>query len=179
MPPRSKLDLLPDEIRQELTRKLIANAFGKYEEIAEWLGTQGCEIRKSALHDYGQRLRKLIERQSRTTRAAEALMAEAPDEQAARSAAIIATAETDLFDLLADLQETDELSVPERLKLLSQVSRASADLSRAGISVGRYRHEVEARVKAAEDKVSKIATKGGIAPAQSEAIRAAIREIVG
>ena len=172
----SKLDLLPEPIRMELNRRLIAKAFSDFEGLATWLGEQGCEIKKSAVHAYGQRLKRMVERQQRTTRAAEALMAEAPDDQAARSAAIIATAETDLFEVLADLQEAEDVSPEERLKLLSRAGRTAADLGRAVISVNRYRHEVETRAKSAADKAEKIAKKGGLT---EEAVTEIRKQILG
>lgn len=54
MPPPSKIDLLPPEVRAELDRRLIAHAFGNSVGLSEWLAEKGYEIGKSAVGLCGQ-----------------------------------------------------------------------------------------------------------------------------
>ena len=37
MPPRSKIDALPEELRKELEQRLIGSGFSSYREHAAWL----------------------------------------------------------------------------------------------------------------------------------------------
>ena len=53
---RSLIGALPAKLREELDAKLIANNFGKYAELAQWLKRQGHPIGKSSVHRYGEKL---------------------------------------------------------------------------------------------------------------------------
>jgi len=61
MPPRSNVAKLPDNIRDELQRRLHESGYGDYQEHADWLKEQGYEVSKSALHVYGARFEKKME----------------------------------------------------------------------------------------------------------------------
>lgn len=175
----SKIDLLPAGVRDELNRRLVANAFSGYEALADWLATQGCELKKSAVHAYGQRLERRLSAIKASTEAAAAIAAAAPDEADQRSAAVISLVQTDIFDIMVTLQEAEEGEPADRLKLLSRAAKSIAELSRASVNQKKWQAEVSSKVKAAEAKAGKIAAQAGVSAAQSEAIRAAIREIVG
>ena len=58
MPQRSKVDLLPDQIREDLEHHLIQGGFSGYRELSLWLGEQGFEISKSS-RETGQILRNV------------------------------------------------------------------------------------------------------------------------
>src|SRR5690606_36058577 len=54
MPPRSKIEQLPDDVRAELDRKLIEDGFRNYVELAQWLTDRGHASGKSAVGAYGE-----------------------------------------------------------------------------------------------------------------------------
>ncbi|HHA2788530.1 TPA: phage protein Gp27 family protein [Stenotrophomonas maltophilia] len=58
MPPSPKVFSLSDDLRRELDKQIRANRFGNYEGISAWLAKQGVSIGKSALHNYGGKLKK-------------------------------------------------------------------------------------------------------------------------
>ena len=50
MPARSAVGQLPEEIRDEINRRLVENSFSGYAQLAGWLRELGYQISKSALH---------------------------------------------------------------------------------------------------------------------------------
>lgn len=58
MPPRSKIDLLPDAVRAQLDHLIRFNRYSNYVVIARWLTAQGHPVGKSVVAAYGQRLMK-------------------------------------------------------------------------------------------------------------------------
>ena len=50
---RSKVSALPAGLRDELTARLVQNAFSDYAGIADWLEAKGFRISKSALQEFG------------------------------------------------------------------------------------------------------------------------------
>ncbi|TAA40693.1 DUF3486 family protein [Pseudoxanthomonas winnipegensis] len=58
MPPRSRIDLLPDPLREQLDNLIRFNRYSNYVVIARWLTSQGHPIGKSVVAAYGQQLMK-------------------------------------------------------------------------------------------------------------------------
>ena len=52
MPRATTINSLPDDVKEELWRRLQTMGFGNYEAHAEWLTAQGFVTSKSALHRY-------------------------------------------------------------------------------------------------------------------------------
>jgi len=61
MAPRSKIERLPQDVRQELDQRLINNGFSGYVAIADDLYARGYRIGKSAVHRYGHELERRIQ----------------------------------------------------------------------------------------------------------------------
>lgn len=175
MPARSKLATLPEAIRAELQRRLVANAFSGYEALADWLTSQGYEIGKSAVHSYGQGLQRKLEAVKASTAAAAAIAEAAPDDADLRSAAVMSMVQTEIFDTLMRLREADEeTDHAERLKLLGRAADGIATLARASVAQKRWQAEVGARVKSAADAAAKIAKRGGLSADSVNELRAQI-----
>jgi uncharacterized protein DUF3486 len=49
MPPRSKIDLMPKEIRAELDKRIVDGGFANYRGLAKWLDDNGYQIGKNAV----------------------------------------------------------------------------------------------------------------------------------
>ena len=58
---RALIMRLPDALREELDRKLMAEAFSGYEELSSWLASQGHAISKSSVHRYGANLERRLQ----------------------------------------------------------------------------------------------------------------------
>lgn len=165
MPPPSKIDLLDEGTRRELETKIVANGFGGYVALADWLRERGYSIGKSAVGEYGQKLERRLAAIKTSTEAAKLIAAAAPDEADDRSNAIMSLVQTEIFEAILALQDaTDEDNDPgERLALLSHAAKNIATLSRA--SVNRNKWAAELREKAlleAADRVETAAQARGL-----------------
>ena len=102
----------------------------------------------------------------------------ASDDQDARSEAVIALVQTEMFESILNLQEAEDeaLDPADRIALLSKAAKNIATLARASVNQKKFRLEVQARAEAAAAKVEKIARKGGLSAESVEQLR---REILG
>lgn len=175
---RSAVETLPPEFRAWLDKELIDSNFSGYEALEAALAERGIAISKSAIHRYGQPLQRRLAAIKASTEAARMLTEGAADDQDARSEAVIALVQTELFETLVNLQEaTDEAIDPaQRVTLLSKAAKNIATLSRASVNLKKYQASVRASVKAAADSVASVAKKGGLTADAVETIR---REILG
>ena len=177
MAPPSKVALLPDEVRRDFESRLIQGAFSGYETLSDWLETQGYEISKSVLHKHGQKLKRRLEAIKASTQAAQLLAESVPDEAGALSSAVLNLVQTEMFDLLVNLQEADDADdAGARVKLLGNAAHAMADLARASLKQKEWAGQVRERTEAAAAAVEKITRKGGLSAEAANEIR---REILG
>lgn len=146
---RSSIDGLPEEVRRWLERTLADSNFSGYQALEEMLQERGYSISKSAIHRYGQRIERRFAAIKASTEAARFLTEGAADDQDARSEAVIALVQTELFDSIINLQEaTDEdIDPAERLGLMSAAAKNIATLSRASVNQKRFRLEEQARIE--------------------------------
>ncbi|HEL3849942.1 TPA: DUF3486 family protein [Stenotrophomonas maltophilia] len=159
MPPASKIDQLPQDIRAELDTRLIASGFGGYVGLAEWLTEKGFSIGKSAVGAYGQKLERRLAAVKASTEAARLISQAAPDDADERSNAIISIVQTEIFDALLALQELEEgdeegMDPGKRIALLGKAAKNIATLSRA--SVNRHKWATEVREKALQEASQRV-----------------------
>ncbi len=178
MPRRNNIEQLPRSVRDWLDKALLEGNFSGYQALEALLRDKGFQISKSAIHRYGQKIERRFAAIKASTEAARLLTEGAADDQDARSEAVIALVQTELFESIVNLQEaTDEDIEPaERIGLLSSVAKNIATLARASVNQKRFRQEVQARAETAAANVEKIAKKGGLSADSVEQLR---REILG
>ena len=164
MPQRSKVARLPADVRGELDQRLIAEGFGGYVALSEWLAARGFSISKSALAEHGAQLERRIEALRLATEQAETLIAAAPDDAGAVADASIRLAQERIFEVLIAAEGGD-------LKELAGAARALAETARAGTAI---RSERRKALAAAAERAGKVARKAGVSPDTAAAIRAAI-----
>lgn len=162
---RSTIDKLPEDVRRWLERALNESGFSGYTELETLLRDRGYVISKSAIHRYGQKIERRFGAIRAATEAARMLTEGAADDQDARSEAVIALIQTELFDSIVQLQETEEGEIDhkDRVALLSKVAKNVATLSRASVNLKKYQADIrrEAREEllreqtAALDKAAK------------------------
>lgn len=171
MPPRSKVDQLPEGIREELNRRLIGSGFAGYEEHAAWLAEQGFEIRKSSVHRYGANFEEKCQALRRVTEQARAIVAENPDDDNAVNSALIRMAQEKAFNVLMELQlDPDTIEFPKLM-------RAIADMGRASVQQQKYAAEARKNaLEAAAKKVDQVGKSRGISDETIDLFR---REILG
>jgi hypothetical protein len=178
MPAPAKIELLPEEIRAELNRRLIARAFSDYEALAAWLAEQGFHIGKSTVHRYGQKLERKLDAIRASTEAARSIAEAAPDDADLRSAAVMSLVQTEIFDVLVNLQEASDEDIDQvtRVKLLSHAAKNIATLSRASVNQKKWQSQVTERAASAAERATEVARKGGLS---ADAVNSIRREILG
>jgi len=75
MPARSKVAMLPADVRTELERRIMEGAFSGYHDLAEWLDAQGYHIAHDSVQRHGSWLRQNIEAMERLAEDAQAIAA--------------------------------------------------------------------------------------------------------
>lgn len=182
MPAPSKIDQLDADLRHELDARIIANGFGGYVALAEWLSERGYGIGKSAVGAYGQKLERRLAAVKASTEAAKLIAAAAPDDADDRSNAIISLVQTEIFDAILALQEVaDEDENPDpaaRIALLGKAAKNIATLSRASVNRNKWAVEVRAKVDAAAADVRKLAAGAGVSEETLAAIDARLQGVV-
>ena len=178
MPKRSKIDALPVELRHWLERALTDANFSGYNQLEELLAGRGYAISKSAIHRYGQKIERRFAAIKASTEAARILTEGAADDQDARSEAVIALVQTELFESIINLQDASEEDIkPEdRIALLSKAAKNIATLARASVNQKKFRLEVQEKTRMVADAVTQVAKKGGLTAEAVETIR---RDILG
>lgn len=139
---------------------------------------QGVLPGRTALHRYGAKLERRLVAVKAFTDAAVAIDAHAKDDGDARSSALTAIVQQELFDAIISIQDsTDPDTDPvERVGMLSAAAKNIATLARASTSTKQYQAKVRDRAEAAAAAMEKIATKGGLSAESVQTIR---REILG
>lgn len=149
MAPRSKVEMLPPEVRTWLEHALVESSFTEYEQLEALLSERGFSIGKSSINRYGQKLQARLAAIKASTEAARLISDHAGDQKDARSEAIIALVQTELFDTIINLQEAvNEEDQAERVGLLSAAAKNIATMTRASIALKKHQAEVRAQVLA-------------------------------
>lgn len=182
MPRVAALDLVPSEVRAWIDRELPRRGWGDYEaltaELNERLSAHGLtlSVARASLGRYGAALKRRIETIRASTEAAKSIAEAAPDEEDARSAAVLSLVQSDLFEVLLRLQEAqDEADPAERVELLAKAGRAIADITRGSLAQKRWAADVKKRL--AEDMVRAVERDGGAVTA--DRLRELMRDTYG
>lgn len=139
---------------------------------------------RSALQRYGSKLDQRLSAIKASTEAAKLIQAQAGDNQDARSEALTALVQTELFEAILSLQDADnpdlDLDPGERVAMLSAAAKNIATLTRSSVNLKKFQAEVEETTRKkllAEQraKLDAMGSKGGVT-AQTKAL---IREALG
>jgi len=149
MAKRSKIVTLPAAVKAWLDQALFEGNFSGYAALEAALKAKGYDIGKSSIHRYGTNLERRMSAIKASTQAAAAIAAAAPDDADLRSAAVISLIQTEVFETLVQVQESQDMDPVERMNALSKVAKNIATLTRA--SVGQKKWEVEIRARLAAD----------------------------
>lgn len=182
---RAKIEGLPEEVRHWLERALTEKNFSGYGELEALLKAKGFEIGKSSIHRYGQKIERRFAAIKASTEAARILTEGAADDQDARSAAVIALVQTEIFESIVNMQEaTDEEVDPgERLGMLSAAAKNIATLTRASVTLKKFQIEVREKLAAKFEEMeaqAKTEQQGGKKPTfDLETLRRVREEVYG
>ncbi|EJX0630344.1 DUF3486 family protein [Salmonella enterica] len=177
---RSTIDKLPEDVRRWLERALTESGFSGYADLEALMREKGFVISKSAIHRYGQKIERRFGAIRAATEAARMLTEGAADDQDARSEAVIALIQTELFDSIVQLQEAEEgeIDPQERVALLSKVAKNVATLSRASVNLKKFQQELREKIAAKMDALE-AESKSGSGRIDAETLRRVREEIYG
>lgn len=177
MPARSAVGQLPDEIRDELNRRLVENGFGSYAILADWLRGLGYQISKSALHRHGSALEADFDQALADVRRTRAL-AKACKDDGDEGDVLSATSsilQEQLLRISIALRQADT-DPQEAARSISVVARAHADVGRMQVTLQKWQESMREKAAVAADAVEKVARHGGLTADSVDLIR---REILG
>ncbi|MEX3690120.1 DUF3486 family protein [Paraburkholderia sp. BR14263] len=147
MPPRSKIDRLPPEVKSWLDELLVKSNFSDYEGIAaqlnEALRPYDMQVSKTGVHQYGKSFDERLKAVRLVSEQARAVVEASPDDEGAVNDALTRLVQEKMFGILMDI-EVDPKKVD-----LSKLARAVAELGKA--SVMQKRWQTEARRQALEE----------------------------
>ena len=178
---RSSVETLPEEVRRWLGQALQENNFSGYQALEAALRERGYVISKSAIHRFGQKIERRFAAIKASTEAARLLTEGAADDQDARSEAVIALVQTELFEAIINLQEADDEDVDAggRITLLSKAAKNIATLARASVTVKKFRAEVKAQLEAKLNALKVESRSGSGRRFDAETLRIVREEIYG
>ena len=151
---KSSIDRLDPEIKayiqamlasgSQTLDELIADLQARFPAAAHTLPS------RSAVGRYGQKLERRLSAIRASTEAAKMIQAHAGDDKDARSEALTAMVQTELFEAILALQEADEVGEDgekadpgERVALLSKAAKNIATLTRSSINLKEFQAKVE------------------------------------
>lgn len=185
---KSSIDRLSAGVKAHIERRLAEGRMTLDELIAELRtnfpeeAAEGDLPSRSAMHRYGQKLERRLSAIRASTEAAKIIQAQAGDDKDARSEALTALIQTELFEAILDMQESsdEEMDSAERVGVLSTAAKNIATLTRSSVNLKQFQAEVErsARAKLLEEQKAKLdamGSKGGV----TEDTKRAIREALG
>ena len=150
---KSSIDRLEPEIKAYIQAMLASGGVTLNELIADLqqrfpiAAQAGVLPSRSALGRFGQKLERRLSNVRATTEAMRLVREHAGDEMDARSEALMAMIQTELFDAMMALQEADdpELDAAKRLEILSNAGKHLATLTSGSVRLKRYQAEAEER----------------------------------
>ena len=185
MPPPSKIATLPEALRAWLRKAIVERGYGDIVALTAELnelckeGGVAISVGKSAVGEESKRVKRAQEAIRATTEAAKLIAETSPDEADHRSAAAMAIVQSEVFELLLKIRESDDLDDPvARLGVMNEAALGLSRLSRSRVNQSQWATKVGDRAKAAAEKVAKIAKQGGADAKTVAEIRRSILGIV-
>lgn len=187
---KSTIARLPEEVKSYITAMMATGAQTLDELIADLqerfpaAASAKALPSRSALGRYGQNLERRLSAIRASTEAAKMISAQAGDDKDARSEALTALVQTELFEAILMLQEAGEategeMDIGERVGMLSNAAKNIATLTRSSVNLKKFQAEVEETTRKKQlaeiaAKLSAMPVKGGVTEDTKQAIRAAL-----
>lgn len=148
---KSTVSRLPAEIKSYIEAMLATGAQTLDELITDLRerfpaeASAGALPSRSAVHRYGAKLDRRLAAIRASTEAAKLIQAQAGDDKDARSEALTALVQTELFEAILALQEADDPDADpgERVGMLSAAAKNIATLTRSSVNLKKFQAEVE------------------------------------
>lgn len=152
---KSSIDRLSPQVKAHIERRLAEGRVTLDELIGELRDSfpdeaaEGELPSRSAVGRYGQKLERRLAAIRASTEAAKIIQAQAGDDKDARSEALTALIQTELFEAILDMQEStdEEVDSAERVGVLSTAAKNIATLTRSSVNLKKFQAEVEAAAR--------------------------------
>lgn len=148
---KSIISRLPEDVKSYITGKLAEGRLTLDELIADLQGRYpthdgaGELPSRAAVHRYGQKLERRLAAIRASTEAAKIIRAQAGDDEDARSEALMALVQTELFEIILKLQEIGDEGedATDRLALLADVGKKIASMTNSSVNLKQFQGRVE------------------------------------
>lgn len=166
MPKISKIDGLPPEIRAELDRLLIEQAFSDYRGLEAWLGEKGFEVGKSSIHRYGKEFKGQLEAIKLATAQAKAITEVCDDDANELGDALARLAQQKIFSLIQeyDAENADPISI-------DRLVNAIANLNKSANATKKHSTIMRAHLRRVGDEVAAEVQSAGLSESAAQMIR--------
>jgi hypothetical protein len=152
---KSTIARLPTEVKTYIQAMLATGAQTLDEMITDLQARFPAEAHagdlpsRSSLHRYGSKLDRRLAAIKASTEAAVLIREHAGDSLDARSEALTALVQTEMFEAIMALQDADDadLDQGERLAMLSKAAKNIATLSRSSVNLKRFQAEAEDKAR--------------------------------
>ncbi len=155
MPARSKIFTLPEEVKAELDKRLVAGGFSDYGTLAAWLQEKGFEISRSAVHRYGQEFEAKLAAIKIATEQARAITEAVGDDQGMMGDALTRMAQEKAFQVLMKM-EAENIAGDV---YLPHLGRMVAELNKSSIAQKKWMAEIREKTKKAIENIEQKAKK--------------------
>lgn len=120
MPPRSKIQRLPPEVKAWLDTLLVESNFSNYEQIAAQLNRAlepyNMHVNKTSVHQYGKSFDEKLKSLRLISEQARAAIQASPDDEGAVSDALTRMVQEKMFGILMDVQVDPETGRPHQAR---------------------------------------------------------------
>lgn len=186
---KSSVDRLPEDIKAYIQGRLADGGMTLDELIDDLRGrfpsqaATGELPSRSAVYRYGVKLERRLAAIRASTEAAKIIRAQAGDEMDARSEALTAMIQSELFESIITLQEAsdDEMDPAERVGLLASAAKNIATLTRSSVTLKKFQSEAEERGRKAvlEEQRAKLDELGRSGQVDQETLQKVIQAAYG
>lgn len=152
---KSTIDRLPADVKSYI-QAMLATGSQTLDELIRDLqerfpaeATAGDLPSRSALHRYGSKLDRRLAAIKASTDAAVLIREHAGDSLDARSEALTALVQTEMFEAILALQDASDEDVDQadRLAMLSKAAKNIATLSRSSVNLKKFQAEAEDKAR--------------------------------
>ncbi len=186
---KSSINRLPEAIKSYIEGKLAEGRFTLDELISDLRARfpeqaeEGELPSRAAVYRYGQKLERRLSAIRASTEAAKIIRAQAGDKEDARSEALTAMIQSELFESIMALQEAgdEEMDPAERVGLLATAAKNIATLTRSSVTLKKYQNEAEERARKAllAEQAVKLDEMGKAGTLSAETLQRIRQEVYG
>jgi hypothetical protein len=190
---RTKIQLLPEDLKGELDRRLSAGTFRSCRALSKWLRENGYRISEDSLHRYGQNFDRRLDAIRLATEQARIVCAQFKDDDVDMQTALLRLVQTRLFEILSAVnekakpprakkgkkgaQQHEEPAVEKVAPInITALARSVSGLVRAESENRKWAEKARAAVAIATKKLDEARDKG-LSPNAADQIRAVLMEI--